>query len=94
MTRYCDSKLTVNAYVRKLAQLIPASEVIINNLCPGVVKTGFDKTLPIYIRGVMYVYRQLTARDVDEGARTYIYAAVLAGPESHGKFIFNNEIHV
>lgn len=93
MNRYGDSKLVVNAFVRHLATLVPNTEVIINNLCPGLVATDFDRHAPRLIRGIMYVYRKFAARTVEEGSRTVIYASVVSGRETHGKFLASNLVN-
>lgn len=93
LARYMDSKLVVNAFVRRLAAAVPSSEVIINNLCPGLVATGFDKELPLWAKSIMFVFRKVSARDVSEGARTLVYASVIAGAETHGKFLLHNHVH-
>ncbi|RFU76891.1 hypothetical protein TARUN_5341 [Trichoderma arundinaceum] len=90
--RYADTKTVVNAYVRRLAALAP-SEVIVNNLCPGLVQTGLDKNLPFYLRLPMLFFRRSAGRTVEEGARTLIYATTVAGPETNGKFLQNNKVH-
>lgn len=92
LTRYSDSKLVTNALVRRLAATVPASEVIVNNLCPGLVATAFDKQLPGWLKPIMFLYRKVSARDVSEGSRTLIYASVIAGVDSHGKFMQNNKV--
>ncbi|KAI5235763.1 putative carbonyl reductase [Aureobasidium subglaciale] len=92
LTRYSDSKLAVNAYVRRLSALISPSEVIVNNLCPGLVATGFDRQLPTWLKPLMFVYRWIAARNVHEGARTLVYALAVADATTHGKFLQSNEI--
>ncbi|KAK1250832.1 hypothetical protein MKX07_005387 [Trichoderma sp. CBMAI-0711] len=89
--RYADSKTIVNAYVRRLAALAP-SEVVVNNACPGLVQTGIDKNLPFYLKLPMGLLRKSTGRTVEEGARTLIYAAVVAGTETNGKFLQHNQV--
>ncbi|PKK43390.1 hypothetical protein CI102_12298 [Trichoderma harzianum] len=89
--RYADTKTVVNAYVRRLAALAP-SEVIVNNPCPGLVQTGLDKNLPFYLRIPMGLVRKSMARTVEEGARTLIFASVVAGPETNGKFLQHNKV--
>ena len=88
--RYADSKLLVSAYARRMATLAP-HEVIVNNLCPGLVQTGLDKNLPGPLKFVMGWVRKAAARTVEEGARTLVYAAVLAGEGSNGRFLQNNQ---
>jgi NAD(P)-dependent dehydrogenase (short-subunit alcohol dehydrogenase family) len=90
MSRYPDSKLLVNAFVRHLATVVSSDEIVANTLCPGMVQTRFDRTLPSPLRAVMFLVRKVMARTVDEGARTLIFASAVAGPETHGKFMQNN----
>ena len=89
--RYADSKLAVNAYVRRLGAIAP-SEVIVNNLCPGLVQTGLDKQLPLPLRLIMGLVRKTAGRSVEEGARTLIYASAIASAETNGKFLQSNAI--
>ena len=90
--RYADSKLAVNAFTRKLATAVSSNYVIVNNVCPGMVATDFDKGLPVWIKVPFIFIRAVRARKVDEGSRTVVYASVIAGPESHGKFLNHNKI--
>ncbi|KAJ5959465.1 uncharacterized protein N7479_006615 [Penicillium vulpinum] len=92
LQRYADSKLAVHAFVQRLASIVPSSELIINDPCPGMVATNFDRGLPLWFKSIMLVVRGLMARTVDEGARTIIYAAVVAGQETHGKFLQSNQV--
>ncbi len=90
--RYSDSKLMVAAFAEELAEHVPANKVIINYLCPGMVSTGFDAHLPFWLKSIMALVRWSRARNVDEGARTYIHATSVKGAETHGKFVRNNEL--
>ncbi|KAI3325551.1 putative carbonyl reductase [Xylariaceae sp. AK1471] len=94
MTRYQDSKFMVNVLVRGLKKVVGEEnpKVIVNHMCPGLVSTGFDKDLPVWLKPLMFMYRKVSARHVSEGARTLIYATAVEGPESHGKFLANNVI--
>jgi NAD(P)-dependent dehydrogenase (short-subunit alcohol dehydrogenase family) len=92
MRRYGDSKLVMNAFCRRLATIVSSDEVIVNNVCPGMVATGLDKGLPVWLRTIMSIVRKFMARTVEEGGRALIYAAIIAGPETHGKFIQNNKV--
>jgi NAD(P)-dependent dehydrogenase (short-subunit alcohol dehydrogenase family) len=89
--RYADSKLLVSAYTRRLATLAPG-EVVVNNLCPGLVQTGLDKNLPGPLKAIMGWVRRSMARTVEEGARTLVFAAAVAGEETNGMFLQQNEI--
>ncbi|KFZ00733.1 hypothetical protein V501_10524 [Pseudogymnoascus sp. VKM F-4519 (FW-2642)] len=92
LTRYCDSKLVVDAFVRTLSSHVSFSEVIINNPCPGSVSTGFDKHMPAWLKPLIFVYRKISARNIEEGSRTLVYATSVVGPETHGKFLEHNKI--
>lgn len=72
LTRYSGSKLLVSAFVQELAQRVSGKNVIVNNVCPGLVATGFDAHLPPWLKPIMFVFRKLQARDVDEGARSLL----------------------
>ncbi len=87
LTRYSDSKLLVPAFVQELAQRVSGKNVIVNNVCPGLVATGCDAHLPLWLKPIMFVFRKFQARDVDEGARTLIIASAVMGEEAHGQFI-------
>ncbi|CAI7639503.1 unnamed protein product [Penicillium glandicola] len=92
LQRYADSKFAVHAFVQRLASIVKSSELIINDPCPGFVATKFDRTLPLWLKPIMAVMRRLMARTVDEGARTIIYAVVVAGQETHGNFLQSNQV--
>ncbi len=90
--RYADSKMLVSAYVRRLAEVVVPKEVVVNNLCPGLVQTNLDQNLPGPLKFVMGWVRRTAGRTVEEGARTLVYAAVVAGPESAGRFLAQNQV--
>jgi NAD(P)-dependent dehydrogenase (short-subunit alcohol dehydrogenase family) len=92
MRRYSDSKLVINAFVRRLATMVKADEVIVNNVCPGMVATGFDKGLPVWIRVPMRFVRMVVARSVVEGGWALVWASVVLGRETHGKFLNHNQV--
>ncbi|KAK9491504.1 hypothetical protein V1508DRAFT_357824 [Lipomyces doorenjongii] len=90
--RYSDSKLLVSMFVQELAKHIPQDKVVINHMCPGMVSTGIDANLPVYLRPIVRVVKWFLARTPEEGARILIYAAAVAGPDTHGAFIVDNKI--
>lgn len=91
--RYQNSKLVLNAFVQRLASVVPTSEVIVNNVCPGIVATDFTRNLPLWAKPYVYVLYKLKAQSVSEGARVIVHAAVVAGTESHGQFVQNGEMN-
>ncbi|KAK9489780.1 hypothetical protein V1508DRAFT_435488 [Lipomyces doorenjongii] len=90
--RYFDSKLLVSMFVQELAKHIPQDKVVINHMCPGMVSTSLDANLPQYLKPIVSIVKKLRARTPEEGARILIYAAAVAGPDTHGAFIVDNKI--
>ena len=90
--RYSDSKLMIAGFTQALAQHVPASSVVVNNLCPGMVATGFDAHLALWLKSLMWIVRKIRARSVEVGASTYVFATSVVGEESHGKFLASNKI--
>lgn len=91
-SQYPNSKMFVAMFVRSLAEHLKDTNVVVNNLCPGTVDTAADDNLPFYLRIPLNLNRRLRARTVEEGARTLIFASVVAGSETHGKYIANNKV--
>ncbi|KAJ6004887.1 hypothetical protein N7540_012686 [Penicillium herquei] len=85
--RYFNSKLAIIGLAQKLASLVPASEVIVNSVCPGVVNTGITSQLSMWLQPIIWVFLKLKAIPIQQGGRSIIHAAVEAGAESHGKFL-------
>lgn len=77
-------------FVYKLSQLIPASDVIVNNVCPGFsAHTALGRGVPKGVsRTLMSVMQAVLGRTAEQGAWAYIDAAASKGEESHGSFIF------
>ena len=92
MARYNESKLVVAAFIHELAKHVPSADVVVNHVCPGLVTTALGRTFPPWLQVVMWLYRKAMAREPEEGARMIVYAAVLAGKESHGEFMRDNQI--
>ncbi|KAJ5105349.1 hypothetical protein NUU61_002696 [Penicillium alfredii] len=90
--RYQNSKLVINAFVQRLATVLLPSEVIVNNVCPGLVATDILRNLPLWLKPGMYIFFKLKARTIQEGGRVIIRAAIVAGQESHGKFVQNGKM--
>ncbi|KAG2418703.1 hypothetical protein HFD88_001804 [Aspergillus terreus] len=90
--QYMNSKLVMHAFVQHLATLLPANEVIVNAPCPGVVATTLMKGFPLWLRAIIFVWHKTMGRSVEQGARALIYATRVAGEETHGKYLSNNEV--
>lgn len=90
--RYNDSKLVVNAFIHHLATIVSSSDVIMNNFCPGAVPTNLEQNTPWLIRKIVSTAKKTIGRSIQEAGRTVVYGSVLAGPESHGKFLQHNAV--
>ncbi|PWY82110.1 putative short-chain dehydrogenase [Aspergillus heteromorphus CBS 117.55] len=93
LSRYSDSKLTINAFIRRLANTVPDTEVIINNFCPGMVAgTALDAGIPIWLRAIMRVLRRFRGRTLEQAGWMAMHVVAVAGRETHGKFFQNNRV--
>jgi hypothetical protein len=80
--------------VRLWEFLPPAEEVVVNMVDPGFCKgTELHRDATGIVGGVMSVAKALTGRSLEDGAWTYVDAAVAKGKESHGCFVMDWEIH-
>ncbi|KAE8440911.1 hypothetical protein EG329_006332 [Mollisiaceae sp. DMI_Dod_QoI] len=91
MGRYSDSKLLGTMFIEQLARYVDPAKVIVNDVSPGMVKTRFGE-YPIWMRGLFVVFFGLKARSAEEGAKTYLHALGVAGKESHGQYLSDNQI--
>ncbi|GFF29056.1 retinol dehydrogenase 14 [Aspergillus udagawae] len=90
--RYNDSKLLCAMFMYSLAPRLDKSKIVLTMVCPGLVNTNMTDVLPLHVRMVMGVVKTLFARPVEVGGRLFIHAAVVAGPESHGRFLGDKDI--
>ncbi|KAJ6515628.1 hypothetical protein C8R45DRAFT_1086810 [Mycena sanguinolenta] len=88
LQRYSDSKLLVSMWIHELGKHVDASQVIVNNVCPGLVKTNIDVNQPWWVQRIMAPLRWLAGRSTEVGARTLINA-ISAGKETHGEMLFD-----
>ncbi|KAF7355536.1 Short-chain dehydrogenase/reductase family protein [Mycena sanguinolenta] len=86
LQRYSDSKVLVSMWVHELAKHVNASQVIVNNVCPGMVRTNLEAKQPWWVRGFVGVMKGIRGRSTEVGARTMINA-VVAGRETHGELL-------
>ncbi|TFK35909.1 hypothetical protein BDQ12DRAFT_725700 [Crucibulum laeve] len=92
MKRYHDSKLLLNMWVCELAKRIEPSEIVINCLCPGLVQTNIDSSLPFWLKPILAAWRYWSGRTADLASWGMIYAAGPAGSETHGRMLSDNEL--
>ena len=92
MTVYGDTKLLVAMFVRELAERVSSDEVVINNMCPGGVNTRMSDVLPTPARQLVNVYKSVYYRSAEIGGWIIVNALVIAGKQSHGRFLKDKEI--
>lgn len=92
--RYFASKvLGMLLFVRLWEYLPAAEEVVVNMVDPGFCKgTELHREVTGIVGGVMSAAKALTGRSLEDGAWTYVDAAVVKGKESHGCFVMDWEI--
>ena len=91
MSRYADSKFLGTMFVEQLASYVNPDKVIINEVSPGMVATGFGD-FPGYFRVLFILLFALKARAVEDGAGTYLHALGVEGKASHGQYLSDNQI--
>ncbi|KAK4101123.1 NAD(P)-binding protein [Parathielavia hyrcaniae] len=94
MERYFSTKVLGMLFmVRLLDYLPPADEVVVNLVDPGLCKgTELHRDVKGLFSAIMATAKSLTARELEDGAWTYVDAAVAQGKESHGCFVMDWEI--
>ncbi|KAK0613917.1 short-chain dehydrogenase [Immersiella caudata] len=94
--QYPASKALGHLFMARLLDHLPAGledEVIINLVDPGYCKgTGLHRDAKGVLAFVLQLSKTLTARSQQDGAWTYVDAAVTKGKESHGCFVMDFEI--
>ncbi|KAL8843987.1 MAG: hypothetical protein Q9176_001682 [Flavoplaca citrina] len=89
--RYRDSKLLCIMFMIKLAPRLNPRYVVLNMVYPGMVKTNLTEHLSLVQRLVIHAIKSVRARKVEDGTRLILHAMLVAGPESHGKFLQDKE---
>jgi len=90
--RYSVSKTIGLLWMRELARRVQSSDIVINAVNPGFCKTGLMRNTS----GVMYylsrVAQFLLGREVEDGARCLVDAAIIKGPETHGLYLSEMQV--
>lgn len=90
--RYADTKLLCAMFMYTLAPRLDAGKVVLNMVCPGMVDTAISDFLPVYWRVLVDLVKAVRARRVEVGGWLIVNAAVVAGEESHGRFLEDKEV--
>lgn len=91
---YTLSKLFLLFVTRQLALRSPAADtgVIINVTEPGLCKTGLTKDLSWVTRLVTWISLKFLGRTPEMGSRA-VLAGLSLGPECHGSFVSDCQVH-
>lgn len=92
--RYSVSKTLVFMLVLRLSQLVSAEQVIVNTVDPGFSgTTGFAREASGVAKIFLGALHAVLGRSAEQGAWTYVDAAVIKGKETHGSFLANWDIY-
>ncbi|KZT58639.1 NAD(P)-binding protein [Calocera cornea HHB12733] len=84
MDRYGLSKLILIFFLRTLSEKVSSDKVIINNVCPGMIRTELGRKIPWYLKPVFWLMQARQVNPIEKGAACYIHAIASVGKESHG----------
>ncbi|KAI1400502.1 NAD(P)-binding protein [Hypoxylon fuscum] len=91
--QYNISKVLARMFAYKLIEYVSADDVIVNLVCPGFVKgTDLGGDSNILLKPLAILFGAMFARNVTDGASTYLDAALVKGKESHGSFLMSWKI--
>ncbi|KAF2636853.1 putative short-chain dehydrogenase/reductase family protein [Massarina eburnea CBS 473.64] len=91
--RYSTTKTLLLMFISKLSDNMSASSVIVNAVDPGLTQgTGLHRNSHGPVKTIMTFAKMVTARSLQQGAWTYVDAAVVKGAESHGSFVMDWKI--
>lgn len=93
--RYAVSKTLVFMLVLKMSQVVGADQVVVNTVDPGYSgATGLSREARgVVAKAAMGMLHAVLGRTAEQGAWTYVDAAVTRGEETHGSFLVNWEIY-
>ncbi|KZO93404.1 NAD(P)-binding protein [Calocera viscosa TUFC12733] len=83
MDRYGLGKLLIIFFLRELCEKVTSDKIIINDVCPGMIKTELNRNAPFWAWPVIWAM-QLGSNPVEKGAACYVAAVASVGKESHG----------
>ncbi|OAA55936.1 NAD(P)-binding domain protein [Niveomyces insectorum RCEF 264] len=92
--RYFASKMLGHLFFVRLLDYLHADDVVVNLVEPGMCKGSSlhrDATGPASV--FFHIMKGVCGRRPEDGAWTYVDAAVVKGKESHGCFLMDWEIH-
>ncbi|KAF4977656.1 hypothetical protein FZEAL_5846 [Fusarium zealandicum] len=88
LTAYARSKALAHFWILKLAERVKPEDVVVNLVDPGLVKgTSLDRNFNFVFNAIVTAIKFVVARTKEQGASTFVNAAVVQGKESHGCYI-------
>ncbi|KAJ3515627.1 hypothetical protein NM208_g14939 [Fusarium decemcellulare] len=85
---YPNSKGLAHFWILKLAERVKPEDVIVNLVDPGLVKgTLLHRNTGSILSAIIAPVKSLAGRTMEQGASTYVDAAVVRGKESHGCYL-------
>lgn len=93
--RYFSSKMLGHLFFVRMLEYLNADDVVVNLVEPGQCKgSELHRGAKGTVTGAfLELFKSLTGRKPEDGAWTYVDAAVVKGKESHGCFCLDWEIH-
>lgn len=82
--RYNVSKLLNVLWTRELASKVKPSEIVVNTVNPGLVKSSLHRENK---NSMEKKFTEFFGRTTEEGARTILDAAIVQGPQTHGAYL-------
>jgi NAD(P)-dependent dehydrogenase (short-subunit alcohol dehydrogenase family) len=93
LERYPASKLLLHMFLVKLAGHVAAQDVVVNVVDPGYCKgSELHREADGLMDWILSGSKAITGRKPEDGAWTYVDAAVVKGPDSHGCFLSDWQI--
>lgn len=87
--RYAMSKLLEQMFVLKLVDFVSSDDVVVNMVDPGLVRnTQLHRSMG-FVKTVMAAMKRLTGRTLEQGASTYVDAAVVKTQDTHGSLVLD-----
>jgi NAD(P)-dependent dehydrogenase (short-subunit alcohol dehydrogenase family) len=92
--RYSSSKMLGHLFFSRIIDYVNAGDVVVNLVEPGMCKgTEIARRVTGFPSFFMNVFMRLAGRTPEDGAWTYVDAAVLQGKKSHGCFCLDGIVH-
>ncbi|KAJ4259852.1 hypothetical protein NW757_001801 [Fusarium falciforme] len=90
---YWYSKALAHFWILKLAERVNPDDVIVNLVDPGLVRsTDLQRNANVIVRTIAWFAKWIIARSLEQGASTFVDAAIVKGKETHGSYVMDWKI--